>query len=592
MLKHLNLNQSISWRLILPIPIILIAALTVAWFMLPTVVGGNARDAAVRSAIQTVGQFKTLRAYYTKNIIKKVLANGTIKPSFDHEGKENTVPLPATVIHDLSALLAQEDTRLNLYSGFPFPNRANRQLDPYQQQAWEFLSQNPDETFVREETIGGKKVVRVAIADKLVAEGCVACHNSRPDTPKNDWKLGDVRGVLEVTTSIDSQLAAGAVLSRNIMLASVLAGMLLLANVLFGARSVVSPLKSITGVMRRLADGDNSVNVPGQQRADEIGSMAQAVEVFKQSAIEREALEREQAKQRESEEERLHQETARAENVSRLIEEFDATAVSVLSNVATAADQMKSSANTMTATADETHQRSTAVSAASEEASTNMQTVASATEEMTSSVQEISRRVSHSAEIATSAVEQATATNEKVEGLAAAAQKIGEVVNLINDIADQTNLLALNATIEASRAGEAGKGFAVVASEVKSLAGQTAKATEEISAQIGAMQSSTEEAVAAIQEIGKTIGEISEVATTVASAVEEQDAATREIAENIQQAASGTHDVSSNITEVSRGAQETGSVAQQVLEASEQLSQQAGALQNAISSFLDGVKAA
>ena len=189
---------------------------------------------------------------------------------------------------------------------------------------------------------------------------------------------------------------------------------------------------------------------------------------------------------------------------------------------------MKSSADTMTATADETHQRSTVVAAASEEASTNMQTVASATEEMTTSVAEISRRVVHSAEIATSAVEQADATNQKIEGLAEAAQKIGEVVNLINDIADQTNLLALSATIEASRAGEAGKGFAVVASEVKSLAGQTAKATEEISAQIGAMQKSTEEAVAAIQEIGKTIGEISEVATTVASAVEEQDAATRE----------------------------------------------------------------
>jgi methyl-accepting chemotaxis protein len=592
MLQHFKLNQSISWRLILPIPVILIAALAVAWFALPTVVGGNARDAAVQSAIQTVGQFKTLRAYYTKNIIKKVLANGSIKPSFDHEGKENTVPLPATVIHDLSALLAQEDTRLNLYSGFPFPNRASRQLDSYQQEAWEFLSKNPDETFVREETIDGKSVVRVAIADRLVAEGCVACHNSRPDTPKNDWQLGDVRGVLEVTTAIDSQLAAGAALSRNIMLASVLAGMLLLTTALFGARSVVSPLKSMTDVMRRLADGDNSVDVPAQDRSDEIGSMAQTVEVFKQNALEREALEKKHAKQREAEEARLSEEAARAEKVSEMISNFDANAQQSLSSVASAADQMKSSANAMTATADETHQRSTAVAAASEEASTNMQTVASATEEMTSSVQEISRRVSHSAEIATSAVEQANATNEKVEGLAEAAQKIGEVVNLINDIADQTNLLALNATIEASRAGEAGKGFAVVASEVKSLAGQTAKATEEISAQIGAMQKSTEEAVSAIQEISKTIGEISEVATTVASAVEEQDAATREIAENIQQAASGTQDVSSNITEVSRGAQETGSVAQQVLQASQQLSEQADNLQKAIGSFLDDVKSA
>ena len=469
MLQDLSLNKSISWRLILPIPIILIGALAVAWFMLPSVIGGNARDAAVNSAVQTVGQFKTLRGYYTKNIIKKVLANGSIKPAIDHEGVENTVPLPATVIHDLSALLAKEDTRLNLYSGFPFPNRADRQLDSYQQQAWEFLSKNPDETFVREETIDGQKVVRVAVADRLVADGCVACHNSRPDTPKSDWKLGDVRGVLEVTTSIDSQLAVGAALSRNIMLASVLAGMLLIITALLGARSVVSPLKLITGVMSRLADGDNSVDVPAQDRQDEIGSMAQTVEVFKQNAIEREKLEKEQASLRKAEEVRLSEEASRAENVSRMINDFDATAISVLANVTTAAEEMKSSADVMTATAGETHNRSTAVAAASEEASTNMQTVASATEEMTSSVQEISRQVSHSAKIANSAVEQADATNQKVEGLAESAQKIGEVVNLINDIADQTNLLALNATIEASRAGEAGKGFAVVASEVKSL---------------------------------------------------------------------------------------------------------------------------
>ncbi len=362
--------------------------------------------------------------------------------------------------------------------------------------------------------------------------------------------------------------------------------------VVVAVRSITRPLAGLEDAMGELASGNSSVEIEGTDRKDEIGSMAQAVDVFKQNALEREKMEAEQAKAREAEEARLRAESERAEKVSKLIENFDASAKQVLSSVTSAADQLKSSANSMTTTADEASQRSTAVAGASEEASTNVQTVASATEEMTSSVQEISRRVTHSSEIASSAVKEANAANAKVESLAEAAQKIGEVVSLINDIADQTNLLALNATIEAARAGEAGKGFAVVASEVKSLASQTATATEEIGGQIAAIQASTTDAVSAIGAIAKTISEISDVATTVASAVEEQDAATREIAENIQQAASGTQEVSTNITEVSRGVQETGASASQVLEASVQLSQQATELQSAISTFLDNVKAA
>ena len=358
------------------------------------------------------------------------------------------------------------------------------------------------------------------------------------------------------------------------------------------ARSIVPPVVGLTETMSKLAGGDNDAEIPALERKDEIGEMAASVDVFKQNAIERVRMEAEQKKAQEAEEARLKTEAERAANVSSLIEEFDSSAKEVLASVTSAAEQLKSSANSMTQTADEASQRSTAVAGASEEASANVQTVASATEEMTSSVQEISRRVTHSSEIAGDAVRQAEGANAKVESLVEAAQKIGEVVSLINDIADQTNLLALNATIEAARAGEAGKGFAVVASEVKSLASQTATATEEIGGQITAIQASTSDAVTAIEEIAKTIGEISEVATTVASAVEEQEAATREIAENIQQAATGTQDVSTNITEVSRGVQETGSAASQVLEASEQLSKQATDLQNSISGFLDNVKAA
>ncbi|MBT3810654.1 MAG: DUF3365 domain-containing protein [Rhodospirillaceae bacterium] len=578
-------GNSIAWRLILPIPVVLVVMIAVAWYFLPRAIADNVRESAVQSAVQTVNQFKTLRGYYTKNIIKKVLADGSLKPSIDHAGKPGTVPLPATLIHDLGALFKDQATRLNLYSGFPFPNRASRVLDPFQQEAWDTLSLNPDEIFVREEVVDGQKMVRVAVADKLVAEGCVACHNGRADTPKNDWKLDDVRGVLEVSTVIEPQLIAGATLSRNTMFGAFGAGLLLLIAVVLGALSIVKPLKAMTNVMKRLASGDNDVEIPARNSKDEIGSMAEAVEVFKHNAIERAEMEVEQAERRETDD-------LRTKQIEDLIGEFDGTAKQALGSVSASADQMKSSASSMTVMADEASQRSSSVAAASEQATTNVQTVATAAEEMSASVEEISRQVAQSAEMATNAVTRANATNEKVEGLAAAAQKIGEVVSLINDIAAQTNLLALNATIEASRAGEAGKGFAVVASEVKSLATQTAKATEEIGAQIAAIQGETEEAVSAIREIGTSITEISETATAIASAVEEQGAATREIAENVQQAASGTQDVSSNIAEVSRGAQEAGSASQEVLTAAEELGVQSDELQATVSSFLDRVKAA
>jgi methyl-accepting chemotaxis protein len=258
----------------------------------------------------------------------------------------------------------------------------------------------------------------------------------------------------------------------------------------------------------------------------------------------------------------------------------------VVGIVASAASEMEASAQSMSATAEETNRQSTAVAAASEQAATNVQTVASAAEELSASIREIQQQMATSARIAQQAVEQVDRTDTTVTGLVQAADKIGEVVNLISDIASQTNLLALNATIEAARAGEAGKGFAVVASEVKNLANQTAKATEEIGQQIAAMQTATGDSVQAIRGIGATIKQISEVTTTVASAVEEQGAATQEISRNVQQASAGTQEVSSNITGVSQAATQTGTAAGQVLSAARELAQQGQKLNTEIEAFL------
>jgi methyl-accepting chemotaxis protein len=288
----------------------------------------------------------------------------------------------------------------------------------------------------------------------------------------------------------------------------------------------------------------------------------------------------------------VEERAVRQRTLETAIGDFDVAVNEIIKSVASAATELQASAQSMSVTAEQTSSKTTTVAAASEEASANVQTVASASEELSSSIAEIGRQASMSTKIAGQAVQEAHRTDGKVQGLADAAQKIGDVVTLINDIAAQTNLLALNATIEAARAGEAGKGFAVVASEVKSLANQTAKATEEIAEQIKAMQGATQESVDAIKSIEQTITEMNQIATSIAAAVDEQDAATNEIARNVQEAARGTQDVSSNIVMVAEAAAETGSAAAQISGSSDILARQAETLRQQVDTFLNRARAA
>ncbi|WP_244433664.1 methyl-accepting chemotaxis protein [Azospirillum sp. B506] len=300
--------------------------------------------------------------------------------------------------------------------------------------------------------------------------------------------------------------------------------------------SVVRPILTLTGTMGRLANRELSAPVDGTARSDELGAMARAVQVFKDGLIEADRLAAAEAAEQQAK-------LRRAQTIERLLTGFESSSNAALRTVAAAASELDATAHSMSAMAQQTSSQATVVASAAEQTSANVQTVATATEEMASSIREIGTQIARSADIAGKAVNEAAQTSNAVRSLAEAAQKIGEVVGLITDIASQTNLLALNATIEAARAGEAGKGFAVVASEVKSLAGQTAKATDEIASQIGAIQQTTQSVVSAITGIGGTIGSINDITTAIAAAIEEQSAATNEISRNVQQAAAGTQEV-------------------------------------------------
>ena len=398
---------------------------------------------------------------------------------------------------------------------------------------------------------------------------------------------GDVLGILYVGIKKVEFLEAAnktfwtmIYVTVGVMLAAII------ASYLAARSSMARPLNAAIATMKRLAEGDLTVDTPVYRRHDEIGEIMSALAVFKANGLEVERMKTEQgiATQRAAE--------ARQSEMMKLADGFEGAVGRIAETVSSASKELENSAATLTSVSARSQSLAVAVAASAEEASTNVQTVASATEEMASSVNEISRRVQDSARIANDAVGQASDTNRRVGELAAAASRIGAVVELINTIAGQTNLLALNATIEAARAGDAGRGFAVVAAEVKQLAEQTAKATSEISQQVDGIQMATRDSVAAIREIGNTIGQMSEIASAIAAAVEEQGATTHEISRNVQQAATGTLQVSANIADVQRGVDESGTAASQVLSAAQSLSGESTRLSQEVGRFLNSVRAA
>ncbi len=575
----MNINIS-YWKYIFSAP--LLFALVAITLSFSSVVENYSLTTAKDIGTKNIDQLRAIRNYYANHILTEAL-NANLATDTNHRDSKGTVPAPATFLHDMSEVITESGTESNLYSPYPWPNRAGRVLDERQQKAWDLLSTNPDAVYTEfSVSDAGERIVYVGYADTLNSELCVDCHNNHPDTPIAGWSLNDTRGVLEVTVNVESLMQRGETIGY--IFSGVIGGLVLLSLLMgFGIdRTIGRPLVVISKSALKMLDGVKLDTIPYGNRKDEMGILSRALERLTRYIDEHERvlmLEAQEAKAQ----------ATRTMKLESLLKKFDKEINKTSNDINDSIKIIYDIARNLTNNSLETSDQITSISSSTDEMNRNIRSVSESGQQLSETISTVFEQVTKSRNIAESASTQADDANLKIKGLADAAQRIGEVVDLINDIANQTNLLALNATIEAARAGEAGKGFAVVAGEVKNLANQTAKATEEISSQIHNIQSETNYAVEAIAEVTGVVSTINTLAGDIANAINTQTDAVREISNNAEQTATGTLQVLEGLNSVANAATGTGDMAKVLLEDTEKLNELSGCLADEIKLFHHGV---